>query len=150
MAREYTAPGVQAVCCDANDPLPFARGLASMVMLSDAFPYIWKRRLLAEEERHEGHHSRVDEQQVGVGQDQRGAGYFGVAGLHEVVEKASADLVGLHVMVLRVGRCDVCPRWGRRLRRIGRRSAYRDFRRCRPSPSTGTRVPSERSTHYCL
>lgn len=49
LAREYTAPGVQAVCCDANDPLPFARGLASMVMLSDAFPYIWKRRLLAEE-----------------------------------------------------------------------------------------------------
>lgn len=49
LAREYTAPGVQAVCCDANDPLPFARGLASLVVLSDAFPYIWKRRLLAEE-----------------------------------------------------------------------------------------------------
>ncbi|MFN7978325.1 MAG: hypothetical protein U0P30_09325 [Vicinamibacterales bacterium] len=49
LARAYTAPGVEAVCCDANDPLPFARGLASLVMLSDAFPYIWKRRLLAEE-----------------------------------------------------------------------------------------------------
>lgn len=49
LAREYTAPGVQAVCCDANDPLPFRRGLASLVVLSDAFPYIWKRRLLAEE-----------------------------------------------------------------------------------------------------
>ena len=49
LARAFTAPGVQAVCCDANDPLPFARGLASLVVLSDAFPYIWKRRLLAEE-----------------------------------------------------------------------------------------------------
>ena len=49
LARRYMAPGVQAVCCDANDPLPFARGLASLVVLSDAFPYIWRRRTLAEE-----------------------------------------------------------------------------------------------------
>ncbi|MEZ5419275.1 MAG: methyltransferase domain-containing protein [Vicinamibacterales bacterium] len=49
LARHFTAPGVEAVCCDANDPLPFPRGSASLVVLSDAFPYIWRRRALAEE-----------------------------------------------------------------------------------------------------
>jgi uncharacterized protein YbaR (Trm112 family) len=49
LTTRFTAPGVQAVCADANDPLPFQRGLASLVMLSDAFPYIWRRRALAEE-----------------------------------------------------------------------------------------------------
>lgn len=49
LATRFTAPGVEAVCADANDPLPFVRGLASMVVLSDAFPYIWRRRALAEE-----------------------------------------------------------------------------------------------------
>lgn len=49
LATRFTAPGVQAVCADANDPLPFQRGFASLVMLSDAFPYIWRRRALAEE-----------------------------------------------------------------------------------------------------
>jgi len=49
LTTHLTAPAAHAVCCDANDPLPFARGLASLVMLSDAFPYIWRRRALAEE-----------------------------------------------------------------------------------------------------
>ncbi len=49
LATRLTAPGAHAVCCDGNDPLPFARGLASLVVLSDAFPYIWRRRALAEE-----------------------------------------------------------------------------------------------------
>jgi hypothetical protein len=49
LATRFTAPGVQAVCADANDPLPFQRGFASLVVLSDAFPYIWHKRLLAEE-----------------------------------------------------------------------------------------------------
>lgn len=49
LATRMTAPGTHAVCCDANDPLPFVRGFASLVMLSDAFPYIWRRRALAEE-----------------------------------------------------------------------------------------------------
>lgn len=49
LARRMTAPGAYAVCCDANDPLPFTRTLASLVVLSDAFPYIWRRRALAEE-----------------------------------------------------------------------------------------------------
>jgi hypothetical protein len=37
------------VCCDANSPLPFADRLFSTVLLSDAFPYIWHKRLLASE-----------------------------------------------------------------------------------------------------
>ena len=49
LGARMTVPGAHAVCCDANDPLPLARGLASLVMLSDAFPYIWRRRALAEE-----------------------------------------------------------------------------------------------------
>lgn len=49
LTTRLTVPGVHAVCCDANDPLPFARGVASLVMLSDAFPYVWRRRALAEE-----------------------------------------------------------------------------------------------------
>lgn len=49
LAARFTAPRACPVCCDANDPLPLVRGLASLVMLSDAFPYIWRRRALAEE-----------------------------------------------------------------------------------------------------
>lgn len=49
LARRHTVPGVRAVCCDANQPLPFARAAFSAVVLSDAFPYIWQRRQLAAE-----------------------------------------------------------------------------------------------------
>jgi uncharacterized protein YbaR (Trm112 family) len=49
LARTFTAPEAVAVCCDANQPLPFARGTFPTVVLSDAFPYIWQKRLLAEE-----------------------------------------------------------------------------------------------------
>lgn len=49
LARRYAAPGCEPVCCDANHPLPFRRAVFSMVVLSDAFPYIWHKRLLAEE-----------------------------------------------------------------------------------------------------
>ncbi|MCC6989449.1 MAG: hypothetical protein IT181_10655 [Acidobacteria bacterium] len=37
------------MCCDANHPLPFAGGGFSLAVLSDAFPYIWHKRLLAGE-----------------------------------------------------------------------------------------------------
>jgi hypothetical protein len=37
------------VCCEANQPLPFARETFSLVVLADAFPYIWHKRLLAED-----------------------------------------------------------------------------------------------------
>ena len=49
LARAFTVPGAHVVCCDANQPLPFARAAFSAVMLSDAFPYIWQRRMLADE-----------------------------------------------------------------------------------------------------
>lgn len=49
LARTFTTPGAVAVCCDANQPLPFAAGTFPTVVLSDAFPYIWQKRLLAEE-----------------------------------------------------------------------------------------------------
>lgn len=49
LATRFTAPGCEAICCDANNPLPFGRSTFSMVVLSDAFPYIWHKRLLADE-----------------------------------------------------------------------------------------------------
>ena len=49
LARRFTSPGFEPVCCDANLPLPFAREAFSLVLLADAFPYIWHKRLLAEE-----------------------------------------------------------------------------------------------------
>lgn len=49
LARRFIAPDAAPVCCDANHPLPFARDTFSTVLLADAFPYIWHKRLLAEE-----------------------------------------------------------------------------------------------------
>ena len=49
LAKRFTAPSCEPICCDGNDPLPFAPGVCSFILLSDAFPYIWRRRLLAEE-----------------------------------------------------------------------------------------------------
>jgi uncharacterized protein YbaR (Trm112 family) len=53
LAKHFTAPESVQVCCDANHPLPFAssseKAAFSTVLLQDAFPYIWHKRLLAEE-----------------------------------------------------------------------------------------------------
>ena len=49
LAARFIVPGADAVGCDANSPLPFARDTFSLVFLADAFPYIWHKRLLAEE-----------------------------------------------------------------------------------------------------
>lgn len=49
LARHFTAPGGTAVCCDANHPLPFARDAFTLAVCSDAFPYIWHKRLMADE-----------------------------------------------------------------------------------------------------
>ena len=49
LATKATAPGCTAICCDANHPLPFVDGAFSLVVLADAFPYIWHKRLLAGE-----------------------------------------------------------------------------------------------------
>jgi uncharacterized protein YbaR (Trm112 family)/SAM-dependent methyltransferase len=49
LAQRFTAPGCAPVCCDANAPLPFVDDSFSTVVLFDAFPYIWHKRLLAGE-----------------------------------------------------------------------------------------------------
>lgn len=49
LASRITAPGCVAVCCDANNPLPFDDAEFDTVLLSDAFPYIWQKRMLARE-----------------------------------------------------------------------------------------------------
>jgi uncharacterized protein YbaR (Trm112 family)/SAM-dependent methyltransferase len=49
LARRFTTPGIAAVCCDANNPLPFDRDTFSLVVLSDAFPYIWHKRMLVDD-----------------------------------------------------------------------------------------------------
>ncbi|MGE3402839.1 MAG: hypothetical protein AB7K63_09650 [Vicinamibacterales bacterium] len=49
LARRFTTPGIAAICCDGNNPLPFERDTFSLVVLSDAFPYIWHKRMLTDE-----------------------------------------------------------------------------------------------------
>jgi SAM-dependent methyltransferase/uncharacterized protein YbaR (Trm112 family) len=49
LARRFTAPGCEPVCCDGNAPLPFANRVFGVVVCSDAFHYIWTKRLLASE-----------------------------------------------------------------------------------------------------
>jgi uncharacterized protein YbaR (Trm112 family) len=49
LARRFVAPGCEAVCCNGNHPLPFARGVFRFAMCADAFMFIWnKRRFVAE------------------------------------------------------------------------------------------------------
>ena len=38
-----------AVCCNVDAPLPFTTDLFSIVVLTDAFPYVWHKRLCATE-----------------------------------------------------------------------------------------------------
>lgn len=45
LARRFTAPGCEPVCCDGNGPFPFARGAFAYAMCSDAFMFIWTKRL---------------------------------------------------------------------------------------------------------
>lgn len=51
LAARIVAPECEPVCCDANNPLPFADARFATVLLSDAFPYVWHKRLLAGEMR---------------------------------------------------------------------------------------------------
>src|SRR5688572_774836 len=41
LGQTFVAPGCEPVCCDGNAPLPFASHTFGMVVLADAFPYIW-------------------------------------------------------------------------------------------------------------
>ncbi len=49
LARRFTAPGCEAVCCDGNAALPFARGVFRFAMCADALHYIWTKRQLVGE-----------------------------------------------------------------------------------------------------
>jgi uncharacterized protein YbaR (Trm112 family) len=49
LARRFTVPGCEAVCCDGNAPLPFARGIFGLVTCFDAFQFIWTKRQLVDE-----------------------------------------------------------------------------------------------------
>jgi uncharacterized protein YbaR (Trm112 family) len=49
LARRFTAPGCEPVCCDGNAPLPFVKGAFGFVVCSDALHYIWTKRLLSSE-----------------------------------------------------------------------------------------------------
>src|SRR5262245_25346441 len=52
LARKFTAPGCEPVCCDGNAPFPFPRGAFGFAMCTDAFMYIWtKRQFVGEMER---------------------------------------------------------------------------------------------------
>jgi uncharacterized protein YbaR (Trm112 family) len=44
LAKRFTAPGCEPVCCDGNAPMPFARGAFGFAMCTDAFMYIWTKR----------------------------------------------------------------------------------------------------------
>jgi len=44
LGRRFTAPGCEAICCDGNAPMPFARGAFRFAMCVDAFMYIWTKR----------------------------------------------------------------------------------------------------------
>jgi uncharacterized protein YbaR (Trm112 family) len=44
LARRFTAPECEPVCCDGNSPMPFARGAFKFAMCADAFMYIWTKR----------------------------------------------------------------------------------------------------------
>ena len=59
-----------------------------------------RRRLLAEEVGLERHHAGVDEQQVGVVEQQRRRRHRGVAGPLEVGHEPAADLGGVHQLLL--------------------------------------------------
>jgi uncharacterized protein YbaR (Trm112 family) len=49
LARRFTAPGCEAVCCDGNAPMPFARGAFRFAMCADAFMFIWTKRQFIQE-----------------------------------------------------------------------------------------------------
>ena len=49
LARRFTAPGCEPVCCDGNAPLPFVKGAFTFAMCMDAFMFIWTKRQLVGE-----------------------------------------------------------------------------------------------------
>ena len=74
LGRRFTAPGCEAVCCDGNAPMPFARGAFRLAMCVDAFMYIWtKRQFVADlvrliDDRNANRRAHRDSRQSGPGE----------------------------------------------------------------------------------
>jgi hypothetical protein len=66
LARRFTAPGCEPVCCDGNAPFPFARGAFGFAMCTDAFMYIWTKRQFVGEMERLVDHSRTPEAEPGA------------------------------------------------------------------------------------
>ena len=49
LARRFVAPECEPLCCDANEPLPFAADTFALAYCADAFHYVWQRRRCADE-----------------------------------------------------------------------------------------------------
>lgn len=49
IARRIVAPGCVPICADAEAPLPFAADTFSLALCSDAFHYVWSKRMFASE-----------------------------------------------------------------------------------------------------
>jgi ubiquinone/menaquinone biosynthesis C-methylase UbiE len=49
LARRFVAPSVEAICCNANEPLPFRDKIFSFSNCADAISYIWSKRLCVSE-----------------------------------------------------------------------------------------------------
>ena len=49
LARRFTAPGCEAICCDGNSPFPFARAAFRFAICADAFMFIWTKRQFVQE-----------------------------------------------------------------------------------------------------
>lgn len=49
LARRIVAPNCLPICADAEAPLPFRRDSFSLALCSDAFHYIWSKRMFASE-----------------------------------------------------------------------------------------------------
>jgi uncharacterized protein YbaR (Trm112 family) len=72
LARRFTAPGCEPVCCDGNSPLPFARGAFTFAMCVDAFMFIWtKRQFIGEMARLVAGHERDGALLVGHAHNER-------------------------------------------------------------------------------
>jgi len=61
LARRFTAPGCEPVCCDGNAPLPFAKGVFALAICVDAFMFIWTKRQFV------GEMTRLVDSREGVG-----------------------------------------------------------------------------------
>ena len=122
LARRFTAPGCEPVCCDGNAPMPFARGAFSFAMCTDAFMYIWtKRQFVGDMERLVDRGGGIDEAgAVLIGHTHNERTWSpshgqplppeGYADLFETIEPRIFGELGLFDDVVRGGRLDLSRR----------------------------------------